>query len=90
MRSAVLAVLTYTPTPTSPIIDAVMKRIDSGQCMGCHIADRHEVRTAMEGLAALRLIDRHETGETEPSRGRFRGGFSRAVRGSVLWSRVRE
>jgi hypothetical protein len=86
IRATVLEVLHAYPTSTTEVIDAVMARINAGLVRGCNIADRHDVRTAMEGLAALGKIHRHETGEKVPSRGRFRGGFKRAVRGSVSWS----
>jgi hypothetical protein len=53
IRATVLEVLHAYPTSTTEIIDAVMERINAGLVRGCNITARHDVRTAMEGLAAL-------------------------------------
>ena len=92
IRATVLDIMqgVTEPTPSSTIIDAVIAKIDSGDVRGLNIAYRHEVTSAMLALAKTGKIARHVSGETEPTRSRYRDGFTRAARGSVTWSQAGE
>lgn len=89
IRSTVLSVMPRLrgSVTTSMVIDATVQRIDTGDVKGLAIVDRHEVRTAMEGLVRHGMLERHHTGAVERSRGRRSGlGHDRAARGTVTWS----
>lgn len=89
LREAVLASLRSIrrKATTARVLDEVEERRDKGQLPGLGIIDRHEIRSALVGLEALRLVRSHKSGAVEYSHGRRSSReHERAARGSVKWS----
>jgi hypothetical protein len=83
-------VATHASSPNCAKTTAVLTELVMDQLghrtPGVGIVDRHEIRQALESLAGSGQLRRISTGEQEPTRGKFRGRYQRAVRGTVTWS----